>query len=136
MIKDIVRDPVILSIKSKTATEQDLAIAQDLMDTLRANSERCVGMAANMIGENKRIIAINDNGTYLLMINPVILKKTAKYITTEGCLSLDGTKKCERYAVIRISFTDELGRQRQKSYTDFTSQIIQHEMDHLEGILI
>lgn len=89
-----------------------------------------------MIGVSKRIIAINDEGQYYIMLNPVILKKTAKYTTEEGCLSLSGVRKTERYAVIRVRFTDELGRERQKSFTGFGAQIIQHEIDHCDGILI
>jgi len=136
MVKEIVRDPVFLAIKSAQAESADITTAMDLLDTLKANSERCVGMAANMIGVSKRIIAINDEGTYYIMINPVILKKTARYTAEEGCLSLSGVRKTERYAVIRVSFTDEQGRVRQKSFTGFAAQIIQHEMDHCDGILI
>ena len=136
MIREIVHDPVFLGAPSEPAGEEDLNIAEDLLETLKANAERCVGMAANMIGIRKRIIAINDEGKYLVMLNPEILRKSGKYQAEEGCLSLSGIRKTERYAAIRVRFMDEQLRIREKSWTGFSAQIIQHEIDHCNGILI
>lgn len=136
MIRDIVRDMFFLAQKSEPAAARDKKIAADLLDTLQANSERCVGMAANMIGERKRIIAIVVGKGYLVMLNPVIVKKEAPYETEEGCLSLDGVRPVTRYARIEVEFQDVKLRRHRESFASFTAQIIQHECDHLEGILI
>lgn len=136
MIKNIVRDDSFLSIKSSEATKEDLYIVQDLKDTLTHNKERCVGMTANMIGYSKRIIIVDDNGKYIIMINPVLLKSSGLYQTEEGCLSHDGVRPCKRYEKIKVQYYDEQMKIKIKTYTGFTAQIIQHEMDHLEGILI
>lgn len=136
MIKDIVRDMFFLAQKSEPAAAKDKKIAADLLDTLHANNERCVGMAANMIGERKRIIAIAVEKGYLVMLNPVIVKKEAPYETEEGCLSLDGVRPVTRYARIEVEFQDVKLRRHRESFNGFTAQIIQHECDHLEGILI
>ena len=136
MVREINKDTGILSTPSKEASETDLPIAADLKDTLLFHRQECVGMAANMIGELKRIIAFFDGEQCVTMLNPEIVKKSGKFKTEEGCLSLSGTRSTERYAAIRVRFTDELLRTRQKCYTGFTAQIIQHEIDHLNGILI
>lgn len=136
MIRDIVRDMFFLAQKSEPAAAKDKKIAADLLDTLQANSVRCVGMAANMIGERKRIIAIAVGKGYLVMLNPVIVKKEAPYETEEGCLSLDGVRPVTRYARIEVEFQDIKLRCHRESFEGFTAQIIQHECDHLEGILI
>ena len=136
MIKEIVRDDFFLSLKSSEVTKEDLYIIQDLKDTLFHNKHRCVGMAANMIGYSKRMIIVDDNGQYLIMINPVLLKVSGLYQTEEGCLSHDGVRPCKRYEKIKVQYLDEQMKIKIKTYTGFTAQIIQHEMDHLEGILI
>ena len=137
MIKPIVKDIFFLSQKSEAATKQDLPVGQDLMDTLRANRDHCVGMAANMIGCNKRIIAIADGKSYLLMFNPVILKASDPYETEEGCLSLlGGPRKTRRYRSIKVQYQTADMKPRIKTFKDFTAQIIQHEIDHCDGILI
>ena len=136
MIRDIVHDPLFLGMPSMPATEEDLPVAADLLETLQANAERCVGMAANMIGVRKRIIVFNDDGKYTVMINPEVVRKSGKYIAEEGCLSLEGVRKTERYAAIRIRYTDMQMKTREKSWTGFPAQIIQHELDHCNGILI
>ena len=136
MIKEIVKDNFFLSLKSSDATQEDLYIVQDLKDTLTYNKNRCVGIAANMIGYSKRIIIVDDNGKQLIMINPIYLKVSDPYQTEEGCLSHDGVKPCTRYKKVKVQYLDEQMKIKIKTYTDFTAQIIQHEMDHLEGILI
>ena len=136
MEKPIVRDAFFLNQKSEEATKVDLPVAQDLEDTLRANRDRCVGMAANMIGIRKRIIIVNNEGTDIVMFNPVILRKEGPYEAEEGCLSLEGTRKASRYRKVAVEYTDLRWRKITKTFTGFTAQIIQHEMDHLEGILI
>lgn len=136
MIKDIVRDDFFLALKSSEATQDDLYIVQDLKDTLTHNKSRCVGMAANMIGYTKRIIIVDDNGKQLIMINPVYLKVCNPYQTEEGCLSHDGVRPCTRYEKVKVQYLDEQMKIKIKTYSGFTAQIIQHEMDHLEGILI
>ena len=137
MRKDICRDVNILSTVSIEATEEDINVATDLLDTLKANSNRCVGMAANMIGVNKRIICIDDNGEYVVMLNPKVLKVSSEsYVTEEGCLSLDGVRKVKRYKSIKVEYTTLEWKKKIKTYEGFSAQIIQHEMDHLEGILI
>lgn len=136
MIREINKDIIILSQKSAPATESDRQIGEDLLETLIANSEHCVGMAANMIGELKNIIAINDNGNYILMYNPEIIKHDGIYEAEEGCLSLNGTRKTKRYKKIKVRYYDGDFKIKIKTYEGFTSQIIQHEADHLNGILI
>lgn len=136
MIREINRDIFILSQKSVTATENDRQTGEDLLETLIANSERCVGMAANMIGALKNIIAINDNNNYLVMYNPEILKADKEYETEEGCLSLDGLRKTKRYKKIKVRYLDKDFKIKIKTYEGFTAQIIQHEIDHLSGIII
>ena len=121
---------------SETATKDDLSIAQDLMDTLKAHKDECVGMAANMIGETKRIIAFDDSGKYTVMFNPRILKADDAFKTEEGCLSLVGVRPAKRYKSIKVQYENEAFQTRIKTYKGFTAQIIQHEMDHLEGIII
>ena len=136
MVREIVHDPMFLQRKSEDATQADLQTAQDLLDTLRANFDRCVGMAANMIGVAKKIIAINDNGKYLVMFNPEIISKFGEFETEEGCLSLDGERKTVRYKTIKVKYFNENFKQIKRSFSDFTAQIIQHEIDHCNGILI
>ena len=136
MIKPIVRDTFFLSRKSDPATKQDLSVGQDLRDTLQANRDRCVGMAANMIGAKKRIIIVNVGLADLVMFNPVITKRSALYEAEEGCLSLDGVRKTTRYQNIEVEYMDESWRKRRQRFSGWTAQIIQHEMDHLNGILI
>lgn len=136
MIKEINRDIFILSQKSVPATENDRQTGEDLLETLIANSERCVGMAANMIGVSKNIITINDNNNYTVMYNPEILKADKEYETEEGCLSLDGVRKTKRYRKIKVRYLDKDFKIKIKTYDGFTAQIIQHEIDHLSGIII
>ena len=137
MIKEVVHDPIFLSLKSEPATPEDLQVAQDLLDTLAANKEACVGMAANMIGVRKRIIAFDNEGEYMTMFNPEILKMTGPYDTEESCLSLLGDPRpCKRYQSIKIQWQNEKFQTRIKTFTGWTAQIIQHEVDHCKGILI
>ena len=136
MIKELVHDPIFLALKSEPATAADLQTAQDLLETLTAHKETCVGMAANMIGCNKRIIAFDNIGTYMVMFNPVIVKKSAPYDAEEGCLSLTGTRKTKRYQTIKVQWQNEQFQTRIKTFTGWAAQIIQHEIDHCEGILI
>ena len=114
----------------------DLSVAQDLLDTLTAHKDGCVGMAANMIGVNKRIIAFDNGGEYMVMFNPVIVKKSAPYDAEEGCLSLTGTRKTKRFQTIKVQWQNEQFQTRIKTFTGWAAQIIQHEIDHCEGILI
>ena len=136
MIREIMRDEAFLSQKAEPATTEDLSIAQDLLDTLEANKERCVGMAANMIGINKRIIVFDNEGTYMVMFNPEIIKQSGPYQTEEGCLSLDGTRPTKRWQSIKVRYQNEKFQERFKTFTGWTAQIIQHEVDHCEGIII
>ena len=136
MIREIVRDEFFLQIPSRAATPDDIPVADDLMDTLRANAGRCVGMAANMIGKGVRVIAVNDGGRYLEMFNPVILKSEGPYEAEEGCLSLDGTRKAKRYQTVKVQWQTREFKPRIRTFTGFTAQIIQHEIDHLNGVLI
>ena len=136
MIKSIMKDPVFLSQKSAPATVMDLAIARDLRDTLQAHRDGCVGMAANMIGAAKRIIIFDDNGSATVMFNPEIVKSSGAYEAEEGCLSLPGTRKVKRYRSIKVQYQNEQFETRLKTYTGFTAQIIQHEIDHCNGVLI
>ena len=136
MIKQIVRDVLFLGRKSVEATPEDLQVGIDLRDTLKANRERCVGMAANMIGVSKRIIIVNIGAVDVVMFNPVILKKELPFGAEEGCLSLDGVRKTTRCKSIEVEYTDEKWKKHRQKYSGFTAQIIQHEIDHLNGILI
>ena len=137
MVKEVVHDPIFLALKSEPATAEDLQVAQDLLDTLIANKEGCVGMAANMIGVRKRIIAFDNEGTYMVMFNPEIVKMSGPYETAEGCLSLlGGPRPCKRYETIKVQWQNEKFQTRIKNFTGWTAQIIQHEIDHLNGILI
>lgn len=136
MIKQIVRDAFFLNQKSEEATKVDLPIAQDLEDTLKANREHCVGMAANMIGVKKRVIIVNMGIMNVVMYNPMIVKKDTPYETEEGCLSLTGVRKTTRYQNIEVEYYDSSWKKHRQKYSGWTAQIIQHECDHLEGIII
>lgn len=137
MVKQVVHDPFLLAMKSEPATPEDLPIARDLLDTLVANKDGCVGMAANMIGQLKKIIVFDDQGTYMTMFNPEILKMSGLYETQEGCLSLlGGPRPCKRYQTIKVRWQNEKFQTRIKTFTGWTAQIIQHEIDHCNGILI
>ena len=137
MIKKLICDPILLSIKSEIATKKDLQVAQDLLDTLTAHKDGCVGMAANMIGVRKRVIAFDNDGTYMIMFNPEITKKSGPYDAEEGCLSLlGGPRKCKRYKTIKVQWQTADFQTRIKTFTGFPAQIIQHEVDHCDGILI
>ena len=137
MIKEIIHDPILLSIPSEPVTPEDLQIAQDLLDTLAFHKEGCVGMAANMIGIHKRIIAFDNGGSYMVMFNPEIIKMTGPYDTAEGCLSLVGDPRpCKRYQTIKVRWQNEQFQTRIKTFTGGPAQIIQHEIDHCNGILI
>ncbi len=138
MIKELIHDPILLSKKSVEATKEDLAVVEDLLDTLIANRKTCVGMAANMIGVYKRIIVfVNEDGTYISMVNPIILKQELPFETEERCLSyLGGPTKCKRYKKIKVQYQTKDLSLRIKTFTGFTAQIIQHEIDHCNGILI
>ena len=136
MIQVIMNDETFLSRKAEPAAQDDLATAQDLLDTLVAHKDGCVGMAANMIGVNKRIIAIDNEGSYMVMFNPEIIKKSGPYEAEEGCLSLTGIRKAKRWKSIKVQYQNEKFQTRFKTFTGWTAQIIQHEIDHCEGILI
>ena len=136
MIKPIMKDPIFLSQKSTAATLLDVPVATDLLDTLKAHADGCVGMAANMIGVNKRIIVVDNMGKPMVMFNPEIIKASDSYETEEGCLSLTGTRKTKRYRSIKVQFQNEAMQTRLKTFTGWTAQIIQHEIDHCNGILI
>ena len=136
MIQPIVHDPLFLAQKSAPATPADADTARDLLETLTAHADGCVGMAANMIGVNKRIIAVENEGSYLVMLNPEILRRSAPYDTEEGCLSLPGTRPVRRWNSIKVRWQNEQFQTRIKTFTGWTAQIIQHEIDHCEGILI
>lgn len=136
MIKPICRDTFILSRKSVPATKADMPVVNDLLDTLKANADRCVGMAANMIGVSKRIIVFSVGMAAVPMINPVIVKRTDSYEAEEGCLSLNGVQKTVRYRTIEVEFLDQKLEKQKQTFTGFPAQIIQHEIDHCDGILI
>jgi len=136
MIRPIMHDPIFLAQKSVPATVEDLPVAQDLLDTLLAHKDGCVGMAANMIGVLRRIIAFEDGGKYSVMFNPEIVKCSEPYEAEEGCLSLPGTRKAKRYKTIKVQYQNEKLQTRFRTYTGWTAQIIQHEIDHCNGILI
>lgn len=136
MIREICRDETFLAQKAVLATADDLATAQDLLDTLTAHKDGCVGMAANMIGVCKRIIAFDNEGTYMVMFNPVIVRQSGPYEAQEGCLSLSGVRKTKRFQTIKVQWQNEKFQTRLKTFTGWTAEIIQHEIDHCEGILI
>ena len=138
MIRPIMRDEFFLAQKSAPAVncEEDIQIARDLLETLEAHKEGCVGMAANMIGSSKRIIAFDNEGTYMVMFNPEIVKSSDRYETEEGCLSLTGLRKTRRWKSIKVRYQNEQFQTRLKTFTGWTAQIIQHEIDHCNGILI
>ena len=136
MIRPIVKDIFFLGQKSEKATKQDLSVGQDLQDTLKANQDRCIGMAANMIGVRKRAIIVSMGFLNMVMYNPVILKKDTPYETEEGCLSLTGMRKTTRYQNIEVEYLDQNWVKHRQTYSGKIAQIIQHEADHLEGIII
>ena len=137
MVKELVHDPIFLARKSALAEKEDLQTAQDLLDTLVAHKANCVGMAANMIGACKRIIAFDNEGTYMLMLNPEIIKQSGEYETEEGCLSLlGGPRKTKRYQKIKVRYQTLEFQTRLKTFSGWTAQIIQHEIDHCNGVLI
>ena len=136
MERPIVKDPIFLARRSEPATAEDLSVAEDLLDTLVAHREGCVGMAANMIGAAKRIIVFDNEGKYVTMFNPEIVKCSGPYEAEEGCLSLDGTRKTKRYRTIKLRYQNERFQTRLQTFSGWTAQIIQHELDHCNGILI
>ena len=136
MIRPIMRDPIFLVQKSAPAMAEDLTLARDLLETLEASKDRCVGMAANMIGVSRRVIAFDNGGTYMAMFNPEIVKSSGPYGAEEACLSLDGIRKTTRFRSIKVRYQNEQFQVRFKTFTDWTAQIIQHEIDHCNGILI
>jgi len=136
MIKPIVKDILFLGQKSEEATKNDIVVIDDLIDTLRANLEHCVGLAGNMIGVKKRILVFTVGNLIVPMINPVILKKENLYETEESCLSLIGFRKTKRYEMIEVEYLDRNFKKQKQVFTGFTAQIIQHEMNHFEGIII
>ena len=137
MVKEIVHDPILLGMESAPATKEDLQVARDLLDTLVANKDTCVGMAANMIGVHKRIIVFDNEGTYMTMFNPEIVKLSGPYDTQESCLSLlGGPRPCKRYQTIKVQWQNEQFQTCIKTFTGWSAQIIQHEIDHCNGILI
>ncbi|WP_087065726.1 peptide deformylase [Intestinibacillus massiliensis] len=136
MVRKIMKDTAFLSQKAEIATAEDLPAAVDLLDTLRANAAGCVGMAANMIGVNKRIIAFDNEGAYMVMFNPEIVKSSGLYEAEEGCLSLPGVRKTKRRQMVKVRYQNENFQTRLKTFTGWTAQIIQHEIDHCNGVLI
>lgn len=136
MIRDICKDEMFLAQKAEPATSDDIQVADDLLETLQHHKDGCVGMAANMIGVNKRIIAFDNEGSYMVMFNPEIIKKSGPYDTEEGCLSLTGIRPAKRWESIKVRWQNEKFQERVKTFTGWTAQIIQHEIDHCEGIII
>lgn len=136
MVKTIIKDPLFLAQKSEPATEADKQVVIDLLDTLRANLDHCVGMAANMIGVKKNIIVVAAGPFQFAMINAVITKKSGAFQTEEGCLSLDGVRPCTRYKEIEVDYLDQNFKKQHGKYSGWTAQIIQHELDHVAGIVI
>lgn len=137
MVKELVHDPIFLARKSDLVTKEDIQTVQDLLDTLQAYKETCVGMAANMIGQCKRIIAFDNVGSYMIMLNPQIIKKSGEYVAEESCLSLlGGPRKTVRYQKIKVQYQTTDLQMRIKTFEGWTAQIIQHEIDHCDGILI
>ena len=129
-------DPIFLAGKSDVATKENWQAVKDLLDTLLAHKDRCVGMAANMIGVNKRIIAFDNEGTYMVMFNPVIVRQSGPYEAQEGCLSLTGVRKTKRFQTIKVQWQNEQFQTRLKTFTGWTAEIIQHEIDHCNGVVI
>lgn len=136
MIREVVHDPLLLGKKSEKATENDIYVADDLLDTLKANCDKCVGMAGNMIGERKCVIVFDNDGEYMEMFNPEIISSKDFFETEEGCLSLSGVRKTKRAKKIKVKWQNRKFEWRIKTFTGWTAQIIQHEIDHLNGILI
>ena len=136
MVKEIVKDEAFLSQKSAPATPEDIQIGEDLRDTLKANEERCVGLAANMIGELKNIIVVSDEGKFIVMYNPKIVRSADKYNAEEGCLSLEGTRKTKRFRTVMVKYQDADFKVKIRNFSGFTAQIIQHEVDHCNGVII
>lgn len=136
MVREICKDEAFLAQKAEPATADDLVVAQDLLDTLVAHRNGCVGMAANMIGVNKRIIVFDSEGKYMVMFNPVIVRRSGVYEAEEGCLSLTGTRKTKRFQTIKVQWQNEKFQTRIKTFTGWTAEIIQHEIDHCEGMII
>ena len=136
MVQEIMKDMIFLAQPSAPATPDDLPCAQDLLDTLKAHRESCVGMAANMIGVRRRIIAFNDAGKYAVLFNPEIVRRSDPYEAEEGCLSLAGVRSAKRYRKIQVRYQNARFRTRYKTYEGWTAQIVQHEIDHCNGILI
>ena len=136
MVREICKDEAFLAQKAEPATADDLVVAQDLLETLAAHKDGCVGMAANMIGVNKRIIAFDNEGEYMVMFNPAIVKQSGTYEAEEGCLSLTGTRKTKRFQTIKVQWQNEKFQTRLKTFTGWTAEIIQHEIDHCRGITI
>ena len=136
MVREICKDEAFLAQKAEPATADDLGVAQDLLETLVAHKNGCVGMAANMIGVNKRIIAFDNEGEYMVMFNPVIVRQSGAHEAEEGCLSLTGTRKAKRFQTIKVQWQNEKFQTRLKTFTAWTAEIIQHEIDHCEGIII
>ena len=136
MVREICRDESFLGKKAEPATAEDLPAAEDLLETLIAHKDGCVGMAANMIGVSKSIIAFDNNGAYMVMLNPEIIKKSGPYEAQEGCLSLSGTRKARRWKSIKLRYQNEKFQTRLKTFTGFPAQIIQHEIDHCQGVII
>lgn len=136
MVREIMKDEAFLAQRAELATQDDLPVAQDLLDTLAHHKDRCVGMAANMIGVNKRIIAFDNEGKHMVMFNPEIIKRSGPYEAEEGCLSLTGTRKAKRWQSIKVQYQNERFQMRFKTFTGWTAEIIQHEIDHCAGILI
>ena len=136
MVREICKDEAFLAQKAEPATTDDLGVAQDLLETLAAHKDGCVGMAANMIGVNKRIIAFDNGGEYMVMFNPAIVKQSGAYEAEEGCLSQTGTRKTRRFQTIKVQWQNERFQTRLRTFTGWTAEIIQHEIDHCEGIII
>ena len=136
MVRDICRDEAFLAQRSEPATADDLPTARDLLETLAAHKDGCVGMAANMIGVSRRIIAFDNGGEYMIMLNPVIIKSSGAYEAEEGCLSLTGTRRAKRFHTIKVQWQNEKLQTRIRTFTGWTAEIIQHEIDHCDGILI
>lgn len=136
MVREIMKDIGFLSQKSQPATKEDLSVAGDLLETLEAHKESCVGMAANMIGVHKCIIAFDNDGKYMVMFNPEIIKKSQPFETEEGCLSLIGMRRVKRWRSIKVQYQNSDFQNRYKTFTEWTAQIIQHEIDHCQGIII
>mgnify|MGYP002427409565 FL=1 len=136
MVREIMRDEAFLARKAEPAAPEDLSVAQDLLDTLTTHKDICVGMAANMIGVNKRVIVFDNEGTYMVIFNPEIVKKSEPYQAEEGCLSLPGVRKAKRWKSIKVQYQNEKFQTRFKTFTGWTAQIIQHEINHCDGIII